>query len=98
MLPWLSDADKPLDMRQFSALLRMGALVFGDGHVVSPLLEHSLAPQGWVGLDQFLVGYGAAPAVPGPMFSFAAFLDFDLQDGLHGLAGALMALTALFLP
>ena len=63
-----------------------------------PLLEHSLVPQGWIGLDQFLVGYGAAQAVPGPMFSFAAFLGFDLQAGLHGIGGALMALTALFLP
>ena len=97
-LPWLSDADRPLVMQQLSAFLRTGALVFGGGHVVMPLLEHSLVPQGWIGLDQFLVGYGAAQAVPGPMFSFAAFLGFDLQDGLHGLAGALMALTALFLP
>ena len=97
-LPWLSDADRPLVMQQLSAFLRTGALVFSGGHVVMPLLEHSLVPHGWIGLDQFLVGYGAAQAVPGPMFSFAAFLGFDLHDGLHGLAGALMALTALFLP
>ncbi len=85
-------------MQQLSAFLRTGALVFGGGHVVMPLLEHSLVPQGWIGLDQFFVGYGAAQAVPGPMFSFAAFIGCDLQDGLHGLAGALMALTPLFLP
>ena len=97
-LPWLSDSDRPLLMQQLSAFLRTGALVFGGGHVVLPLLELSLVPQGWIGLDQFLVGYGAAQAVPGPMFSFAAFLGFDLQDGLHGITGALMALTALFLP
>ena len=72
--------------------------MFGGGHVVLPLLEQSLVPQDWIGLDQFLVGYGAAQAVPGPMFSFAAFLGFDLRGGLHGIGGALLAVIALFLP
>ena len=97
-LPWLSALDRPLVVQQLSGFLRTGALVFGGGHVVLPLLEQSLVPHGWIELEQFLVGYGAAQAVPGPMFSFAAFLGFDLQAGLHGIGGALMALTALFLP
>ena len=63
-----------------------------------PLLEQSLVPAGWISLDQFLAGYGAAQAVPGPMFSFAAFLGFDLRGGLQGIGGALLALMALFLP
>jgi len=61
-------------------------------------LEQTLVPHGWIGIDQFLAGYGFAQALPGPMFSFAAFLGFDLQAGLHGLGGALLAITALFLP
>ena len=97
-LPWLSSADRPLMTQQLSGFLRSGALVFGGGHVVLPLLEQSLVPQGWIGLDQFLAGYGFAQAVPGPMFSFAAFLGFDLQAGLHGLGGAMAALIALFAP
>ncbi len=97
-LPWLSAADKPLVVQQISGFLRTGALVFGGGHVVLPLLEQSLVPQGWIGLDQFLAGYGFAQALPGPMFSFAAFLGFSLQAGLHGIGGALLAITALFLP
>ena len=97
-LPWLSSADRPIMIQQLSGFLRSGALVFGGGHVVLPLLEQSLVPQGWIGLDQFLAGYGFAQAVPGPMFSFAAFLGFDLQAGLHGLGGAMAALIALFVP
>ncbi len=97
-LPWLSAADRPLVVQQLSGFLRTGALVFGGGHVVLPLLEQSLVPKGWIGMDQFLAGYGFAQALPGPMFSFAAFLGFDLKAGLHGLGGALMAITALFLP
>ena len=97
-LPWLSAADRPLVIQQLSGFLRTGALVFGGGHVVLPLLEQSLVPHGWIGLDQFLAGYGFAQALPGPMFSFAAFLGFDLQAGLHGIGGAMAALIALFAP
>ena len=97
-LPWLSSADRPIMIQQLSGFLRSGALVFGGGHVVLPLLEQSLVPHDWIGLDQFLAGYGFAQAVPGPMFSFAAFLGFDLQAGLHGLGGAMAALIALFVP
>ena len=97
-LPWLSAEDRPMAIQQLASFLRAGSLVFGGGHVVLPLLEQSLVPPGWISLDQFLAGYGAAQAVPGPLFSFAAFLGFDLRGGLQGLGGALLALLALFLP
>ena len=97
-LPVLLANTEPIVLQQLGGFLQAGALVFGGGHVVLPLLEQSLVPQGWIGLDQFLVGYGAAQAVPGPMFSFAAFLGFNLRGGLHGIGGALLAVIALFLP
>ena len=97
-LPWLSATARSLVVQQLSGFLRTGALVFGGGHVVLPLLEQSLVPPGWIDLQQFLAGYGAAQAVPGPMFSFAAFLGFDLQPGLQGIAGSVLALIALFFP
>ena len=81
-----------------SHIVRTGALVFGVANVVLPLLEQSRVPNGWIDLQQFLAGYGAAQAVPGAMFSFAAFLGFDLQPGLQGIAGSVMALIALFFP
>jgi len=95
-LPWLSADARPLLVQQLSGFLRTGALVFGGGHVVLPLLEQALVPNGWMDLQQFLAGYGAAQAVPGPMFSFAAFLGFDLQPGIQGIAGSAFALIALF--
>ena len=97
-LPWLSAEARPLLVQQLCGFLRTGALVFGGGHVVLPLLEQALVPNGWIDVQQFLAGYGAAQAVPGPMFSLAAFLGFDLQPGLQGSTGSLMALIALFLP
>ena len=97
-LPWLSAADRPLIVQQLSGFLRTGSLVFGGGHVVLPLLEQALVPSGWIDTQQFLTGYGVAQAVPGPMFSFAAFLGFDLQPGLHGISGSIIALTTLFFP
>ena len=97
-LPWLSVESRPLLVQQLSGFLRTGALVFGGGHVVLPLLEQALVPNGWIDLQQFLAGYSAAQAVPGPMFSFAAFLGFDLQPGLQGIGGSVMALIALFFP
>ena len=97
-LPWLSAEARPLLVQQLSGFLRTGSLVFGGGHVVLPLLEQALVPNGWIDLQQFLAGYGAAQAVPGPMFSFAAFLGFDLQPGLQGIPGSVLALIALFFP
>lgn len=77
---------------------RAGSLVFGGGHVVLPLLEESVVSPGWVSQDIFLAGYGAAQAVPGPMFSFAAYLGFFYSGNIGGLPGALIALICIFLP
>ena len=77
---------------------RAGALVFGGGHVVLPLLQAQIVAPGWVSADQFLAGYGAAQAVPGPLFTFAAYLGVVLGPAPHGLAGAALALMAVFLP
>jgi len=87
--PWLHQAD---------SFYRAGALVFGGGHVVLPLLEAELVGPGWVGRDAFVAGYGAAQAVPGPLFTFAAYLGAVADPGPGGLAGALVCLVAVFLP
>ncbi|MEZ5837721.1 MAG: chromate efflux transporter [Geminicoccaceae bacterium] len=77
---------------------RAGALVFGGGHVVLPLLQAGVVQPGWVTPDAFLAGYGAAQAVPGPLFTFAAYLGALLVPGPDGVAGAAIALVAVFLP
>lgn len=79
------------------AFYRSGALVFGGGHVVLPLLEAEVVQSGWVTPDDFLAGYGAAQAVPGPLFTFAAYLG-ALLPGMAGIIGALLALLAIFIP
>lgn len=80
------------------ALYQSGALVFGGGHVVLPLLQQAMVDTGWISQDRFLAGYGAAQTVPGPMFSLAAFLGAEVPTGLPMAAGALVALLSLFLP
>lgn len=80
------------------AFYRAGALVFGGGHVVLPLLQAEVVPPGWVGHDSFLAGYGAAQAVPGPLFTFAAFLGAAMTTAPSGWAGGLLCLAAIFLP
>ena len=82
----------------FDAFYRAGALVFGGGHVVLPLLEAEVVAPGWVSASDFLAGYGAAQAVPGPLFTFAAYLGAALGPAPNGAAGALIALVAVFLP
>ena len=82
----------------FDAFFRAGALVFGGGHVVLPLLEAGVVAPGWVSPDAFLAGYGAAQAVPGPLFTFAAYLGFVLDPAPNGLIAAALALAAIFLP
>ena len=86
----------------FDAMFRTGALVFGGGHVVLPLLQAEVVPPGWVTEEQFVAGYGAAQAVPGPLFSFAAYLGAVLAPPNSGPLGpllwGLLALVAIFLP
>lgn len=80
------------------AFYRAGALVFGGGHVVLPLLEAEVVQSGWMGADAFLAGYGAAQAVPGPLFTFAAYLGAVISPTGSSLFGAALALIMIFLP
>ncbi|HET8692181.1 MAG TPA: chromate efflux transporter [Steroidobacteraceae bacterium] len=80
------------------AFYRAGALVFGGGHVVLPLLQDTVVRPGWISPGDFLAGYGAAQAVPGPLFTLAAYLGARLPDGAGGVPGACLALGAIFLP
>ena len=82
----------------FDAFYRSGALVFGGGHVVLPLLREAFVAPGWVSDDAFLAGYGAAQAVPGPLFTFAAYLGAVVSPSPHGVAGAALGLFGIFLP
>lgn len=82
----------------FAGMYQSGALVFGGGHVVLPLLETQTVQTGWVGRDAFLAGYGAAQALPGPLFTFAAFLGAVQSPAPNGLAGGLIATVGIFLP
>jgi chromate transporter len=82
----------------FDSFFRVGSLVFGGGHVVLPLLQAEVVPPGWVTNAQFVAGYGAAQAVPGPLFTFAAYLGAVMQPLGGGLAGAALALIAVFAP
>jgi chromate transporter len=82
----------------FEAFYRSGALVFGGGHVVLPLLREAFVAPGWVSDNSFLTGYGAAQAVPGPLFTFAAYLGTVVNVSPHGLPGAAVGLIGIFLP
>jgi len=82
----------------FDAFYRSGALVFGGGHVVLPLLQAQVVTPGWVSNEAFLAGYGLAQAVPGPLFTFAAYLGAVMGPARNGVAGATIALVALLLP
>jgi chromate transporter len=98
LLPALSAATGSKPLAVFDSFYRSGALVFGGGHVVLPLLRAELVPRGWLGDDQFLAGYGAAQALPGPLFTFAAFLGTAMNPGALGWAHGLWCLLAIFLP
>jgi chromate transporter len=82
----------------FDSFYRVGSLVFGGGHVVLPLIQAEVVPTGWVTNEQFLAGYGAAQAVPGPLFTFAAYLGAVMGPAPNGWLGAGLALAAIFLP
>ena len=96
LLPLLAGQGQALAV--FDSFYRAGALVFGGGHVVLPLLEAEVVQPGWVTPDAFLAGYGAAQAVPGPLFTFAAYLGAVLGPEPNGVVGSVIALLAVFLP
>ncbi len=97
-LPLLVLAVAAPELAIFDAFYRAGALVFGGGHVVLPLLQAEVVPPGWVSGEAFLAGYGAAQAVPGPLFTFAAYLGAVMAPVPAGLVTAAIALVAIFLP
>jgi chromate transporter len=97
-LPLLLAAFPNHSVRLFEAFYRAGSLVFGGGHVVLPLLQASVVPPGWVSNDAFLAGYGAAQAVPGPLFTFSAYLGAVMGPEPNGWQGAALCLVAMFLP
>jgi chromate transporter len=97
-LPLLRAAVPGQALAEFDSFYRSGALVFGGGHVVLPLLQAEVVPPGWVSNDLFLAGYGAAQAVPGPLFTFSAYLGTVMGPRPNGWLGGLICLVAIFLP
>lgn len=98
VLPLLATAVPSQTLALVDAFYRAGSLVFGGGHVVLPLLQAEVVPTGWVSNEAFLAGYGAAQAVPGPLFTFSAFLGASMNDAPSGWAGGLIGLLAIFVP
>jgi chromate transporter len=94
LLPLLRDVTSNSWIAVFDSFYRSGSLVFGGGHVVLPLLEREFVPSGWISEEAFLAGYGAAQAVPGPLFTFAAYIGAVM----NGWQGGLLATVAIFLP
>jgi chromate transporter len=90
---WASHA-----LEVFDSFFRVGSLVFGGGHVVLPLLQSEVVNPGWVTNEQFVAGYGAAQAVPGPLFTFSAYLGAVMGNSPNGFSGAILTLVAIFLP
>jgi chromate transporter len=97
-LPFLRQSTPSQAVALFDSFFRAGSLVFGGGHVVLPLLWSEVVPSGWITDAHFVAGYGAAQAVPGPLFTFAAYLGAAMQSEPNGWAGAGLALVAIFLP
>ncbi|MDJ0956878.1 MAG: chromate efflux transporter [Arenicellales bacterium] len=97
-LPLLVVAHPSPALALVDSFYRTGSLVFGGGHVVLPLLQAEVVPPGWVTNDAFLAGYGAAQAVPGPLFTFAAYLGTVMDNPPNGWLGALLCLLAIFAP
>lgn len=98
ILPALAGATSSQVLALVDSFYRAGALVFGGGHVVLPLLQAEIVPPGWINNDTFLAGYGAAQAVPGPLFTFSAFLGASMDGGGGNLANATICLVAVFIP
>jgi len=97
-LPLLSRSVQSHALALFDSFYRSGSLVFGGGHVVLPLLRAEVVPRGWIDDSSFLAGYGAAQAVPGPLFTFAAYLGTVMTPPPNGWIGASLCLVAIFLP
>ena len=97
-LPLLAAAVPNHAVQLLDVFYRAGSLVFGGGHVVLPLLQAAVVPPGWVSNDAFLAGYGATQAVPGPLFTFSAYLGTVMGPAPNGWAGASLCLLAMFLP
>lgn len=97
-LPLIAASGESTTLAVFDAFYRAGSLVFGGGHVVLPLLRAEVVPSGWVNDADFLAGYGAAQAVPGPLFTFAAYLGAVMDGEFAPWGGALLCLVAIFLP
>lgn len=98
LLPILAAASGWRAVAEFDSFYRAGALVFGGGHVILPLLRAEVVPTGWVADSDFLAGYGAAQAVPGPLFTFAGYLGTLMHGGPHAWLGGVWCLLAIFLP
>lgn len=97
-LPLASEALPNQTLAIVDAFYRAGSLVFGGGHVVLPLLQTEVVPTGWVDEQVFLAGYGATQAMPGPLFTFAAFLGASMSSAPSGWLGGMIALIAIFVP
>ncbi len=97
-LPVVREATVSQAVGVADAFYRTGALVFGGGHVVLPLIQAEVVPAGWVDASTFIAGYGAAQAVPGPLFTFSAFLGGTMAPGSAGVGYAVLALVAVFVP
>lgn len=97
-LPLLVSLYNNVALKQFDSFYRAGSLVFGGGHVVLPLLKNEVVTSGWVSNESFMAGYGAAQAIPGPLFSFSAYLGAVSSVQPSGIIGALICLIAAFLP
>lgn len=98
LLPALASAQSSPWLNATAEFYKAGSLVFGGGHVVLPLLQAGVVPPGWVSNDAFLAGYGAAQAVPGPLFTFAAYLGAAMPAPLGGWTGGLALLVVIFVP
>jgi len=97
-LPLLASASGDQTVKLVDSFFRSGSLVFGGGHVVLPLLQQEVVPRGWISNESFLAGYGAAQGVPGPLFTFAAYLGSAMGPRPNGWLGGLICLVAIFLP
>jgi chromate transporter len=98
LLPVLAATTGRKDIAVFDSFYRAGSLVFGGGHVILPLLRAEVVPNGWVADDTFLAGYGAAQALPGPLFTFAGYLGTAIHSGPKAWMSGLWCLFAIFLP